>query len=155
MKFFNPKPRELTQPQKNKIMARKILEQLGIEKNEYSANISKSGGYYHDRVYEGFGLKIVEPDYLRGEKGLYIDFDNIRMQDSRMYISGSWETVLYELYNKIPLILDKQNREKELLARKSSTAFVVEQIALRKDLVIIMMFSVFSAEVQQAKTENL
>lgn len=100
--------------------ARTIVARLGKEKNGGLYRI-KGGQYYLDHVYEGYGLKIVKPDYRREEeKDVYVVYKGNRVLDYNTYIPGSWEGVFNELYQSIDAIIDEKRRERELLAKKDS-----------------------------------
>ena len=139
MRLFDKKYKSLVTEHPNIQFAKGILDNLGVEKKEYSPNLAFGGGYYTDRCYEGFGLTIVSPDVQRAEgTEIYILFDGKRVQDKNIYYPGSWEKVLQELYKKIPIILERQEREEKHRNRKHHILHIlVDQIASFNDEVLI------------------
>ena len=136
MGLFNRKQKTLTKEQQNIRLAKDILESLGEEKDTYSASLAFGGGYYHDMCYEGYGLKIVDPDITRREeKGIYILFNEKRVQDSTTYHPGSWEEVLYELHARIPIILERRENQTRYLNRRNGILTMINQIAAFNDYV--------------------
>lgn len=110
-------------------MAKEIVDKLGEEKRTYSASLALGGGYYQDHVYEGYGLKIVKPDYRHGENtDVYVNFNGQRVLDRKTYIPGSWEDVFNELYQDIGIILNERQRESNLLAHENSLLIYLCQI---------------------------
>lgn len=114
-------------------MAREIVDKLGEEKSVYDSGLSFSGGYHHNLVYEGYGLKIVKPDvdYTYGE-GLYVNYNGKKVLDRNTYIPGLWEDLLKEIYISINAIL-ADKREKAINKANGENILEILYISPIKD----------------------
>lgn len=107
--------KEMQSAEYKMLIAKEILDQLGVVKSGYDSNYPYSGKYFQDTVYEDYGIRIVKPDKRRNYKtDIYIDFCNQRVFDKNTYISGSWESILSEIYRNIDIILEERKENKNL-----------------------------------------
>ena len=128
--FKKKEKKELTQYDKDKIMAKEVILRLGKKESVYDPFLSLTGGHYDNYTYTGYGFNMsvsnrngIHIEY-NGEKVLsyYYYINNNEPNVNKYYVEGTWELVLEELYNKIPIILknieieNKKNEHKlELL----------------------------------------
>ena len=122
MRLFKKKEKkELTQYDKDKIMAKEIVLRLGKKESVYDPFLSLTGGHYDNYTYTGYGFNInvsnrngIHIEY-NGEKVLsyYYYINNNEPNVNKYYVEGTWELVLEELYNKIPIILKNIEIEKK------------------------------------------
>lgn len=117
------------------VMATEILDKLGKTEKTYSSSLAMGGGYYTDKCYEGYGLKIIDSDYRRKPKGIYILFNNEVVYDKDTYIPGMWEDVLEELYYKVPTILEQERRAKKYYNKQINLLYKINQVARYDDVV--------------------
>lgn len=113
-------------------MAIEVVDKLGEEKDTYDAGLALAGGYHHDHVYDGYGLKIVKPDISHGENtDVYVNFNGQRVFDRNTYIPGRWEEVFDELYKSIGVILEDRRYEADLLKKKQQILGYLCQIPVK------------------------
>ena len=139
--LFNKKKNNTpTKEQKYMQMASEIIDKLGYKKGTFNAFLSFSGGYDYDYVYEGFGLELVKPERpSEYNPPIYINFNKERVLDKDTYVPGLWEEVLNELYNKINVILQQREDEKQLLRKQESilrTLMDINNVVCTGDIVI-------------------
>ena len=94
-------------------MASVLLNQFGhyVDPNPGYCTIELYDEYYE---LEAYGLRIKRM-HKTGE--IIIEYDNKKVFDINMNITGGWQEVLKEYYNKIPAILEKEAKEKAKLSR--------------------------------------
>lgn len=119
-------------------MAEDILSSLGHEEITYCASYAMGGAHLKDIVYESYGLKIVrpevwgnnleDPDYKK-HHCIYIEYYGKRVLDKQDYIQGPWEAVLVELHNKIPVILRKEEEQKQREKKYRELISLIDEIS--------------------------
>ncbi len=120
----------------NIILALMILDTLGEERIVFDDSIIKKGVYFKDKFYEGYGLKIVCPDGSRRIYNpvfnkynfLHIFYNDELVLSKLNYNRGNWEDILNDIYNKMPLLLEKKLQEEEQLVYGSELLNAIKKI---------------------------
>ncbi len=125
---FDKKVAELFKEANLHCKAKEIAEKLGKEEL-VNKNCSNFGKYYHNYVYEGYGLKIVklDPDYNNRES-VSVYYKRQEVLADSIYIPGAWEDILLELYKSIGAIQNERKKEEQRLERMSSILRTIERI---------------------------
>lgn len=108
--------------------AREIVEKLGneqlIDKHSFPA-----GQYYHNYVYEGYGLKIVKPDFTyNNRENVWVYYKRQEVLTYDIYIPGEWERILNELHQSIGAIQNERKKEAQKLERMTSILKTIRRI---------------------------
>ena len=108
--------------------AREIVEKLGkeqlIDKHSFPA-----GQYYHNYVYEGYGLKIVKPDFTyNNRENVWVYYKREKVLTYDIYVPGEWERILNELHQSIGAIQNERKKEAQKLERMTSILKTIRRI---------------------------
>ena len=137
MNWANGSTNESSQEKKLLKQAEEIVKKEG---KEISGGIRciKGRQYYVDKVYEGYGFKIVIPDpYRENEKGVYVNYDGKRVLDYKTYIQGKWEDVFSELYQTIDAKEYEIEKEMYLMIMQQCTLSALASITKSSDTIYI------------------
>ena len=118
--------------------AEEIVNRLGEEKFGRNYLGTKIGHMCTDKVYEGYGLKIVKEEKgYTYEKDVYVKYKDKRVLGYNTYVPGPWEEILKELYKSIDAILDERTKRENLIKKKESIYFAILDITGREGQVDI------------------
>ena len=112
---------------KDKLLAKDILNRIGVVERVHSYNISFGGGFYEQLTYEGYGLKIISSKYdglciiFNGEVVFRYDVHlrNNEYYNDEIYIPGPWEEILDVLQNRVGFI-ENQMRQEEVNKKRAN-----------------------------------
>ena len=136
MKLFNKNKKSITQYDREMIMAKEIINYLGVIKNIYGTKLAKNVDNYNEYIYEGYGLKLVFSE----NDGLYIKyndemvlgtcymFDGTCLETTKVYIPGKWEKILTELYRSIPFLSYSKRKDDSLYKKGINVLRLIDSL---------------------------
>ena len=114
----------------DKEYAMEILDKIGESQEVTDCNSSDT---IVNKMYSRFGLQI---SYHGGSKTLLIRFDNKTVLSNDCYISGEWELLLTELYNKLPEFI----RRKEVVVKANNKKIELLEVLVNNPDIVTLDF---------------